>query len=178
MCTTTQIVSPLNAEAVRDARGRKEHVSDVLRQKGYALTTTRMALIEVLADVNGHICAEHLQAMVRQRHPDLKMNKTTVYRNLDTLIDLKLLAEMKDSEGRAQYELSMHSNQAHLKCVNCGAVQHMDEQMTAIISRQLTDRFGFTPNFTSYPIAGLCDVCRSNLRDGRFSNPSESSSSQ
>jgi len=53
-----------------------------------------------------HICADISCGPVSSRHPELRMNKTTVYRALDLLLDMGLVSEHKCGDGRAQYELA------------------------------------------------------------------------
>ena len=161
MCTSTSTANPSDAEAVLRVIKQKESLLNALREHGCALTSTREALVEILSEVNGHICAHHLLEMAKKRHPELRLNKTTVYRNLDTLTQLGLLAEMKDADGRAQYEVVPFRHEGHLRCIRCGRVEHLDQHSSAVMKEQLARVYGFVPDFGSYPISGLCKFCRS-----------------
>ena len=161
MCTSTCAVNPGDAEAVLRATRQKQSLMTALREHGYAMTSTREALIEIISEISGHICAQHLLEMARRRYPALRLNKTTVYRNLSTLARLGLLAEMKDADGRAQYEVVTFRHKGHLRCIRCGQVGHLDEESVSILKDQLVRTYGFVPDFESYPISGLCESCRS-----------------
>jgi Fe2+ or Zn2+ uptake regulation protein len=160
VCTSTYTADPSNAEAVLRTIRKKDFLLKALHEHGCALTSTREALVDILSEINGHICAQHLAEMAKARYPQLRLNKTTVYRNLDTLVQLGLLAEMKDADGRAQYEFVPFGHAGHLRCVRCGKVEHLDEESVASLKNRIFQTYGFVPDFQSYPISGLCKSCQ------------------
>jgi len=68
-----------------------------------------------------HICAEHILKGVVCAARRLRMNKTTVYRALDLLLESGLVIEHRGADGRAQYEPASRGRHSHLLCRRCGS---------------------------------------------------------
>lgn len=142
-----------------DASGRRQ-IAAALQERGLRLTPQRAAVCEVVFGCPGHICAEHILEAVTARHPHLKMNKTTVYRALDLLLELKLVTEHRCADGRAQYEPARRGRHSHLICRQCGELLELDERTVASLRETLRATHGFQAELESYPIFGLCASCR------------------
>jgi len=123
------------------------------------LTVQREAVCEAVFNCAGHICAEHILIAVSAGHPRLRMNKTTVYRTLDLLIDLGLVTEHKCGDGRAQYEPASRGRHSHMICRECGVLMDMDPELAVGISNGLRNRHGFRVDLESYPVFGVCPSC-------------------
>jgi len=142
-----------------DPAERKRIVS-VLRERGLRLTPHREAVCEALFNCPGHICAEHILDAVEAHRPHLEMNKTTVYRTLDLLLEAGLVIEHRCADGRAQYEPASRGRHSHLICRQCGELVDLDGQTVAALREGLRARHGFYAELESYPIFGLCATCR------------------
>jgi len=128
--------------------------------RGMHLTEQREEICEVIFGCPGHICAEHILEAVAERRPDLKVNKTTVYRALDLLQELDLVTEHKIGDGPALYEAASRGHHAHLICSKCGRSQDMDPQLAENLRIGLYARHGFQTELESHPIFGVCANCR------------------
>jgi len=155
MCTSTDA----GVWRKLDPSERREIIG-ALQQRGLRLTRQREAVCEAVFGCPGHICAEHILAVVESRHPGLGMNKTTVYRALDLLLDLGLVIEHKCGDGRAQYEPASRGRHSHMICRRCGRLLDLDESVAGAIRSGLRDRHGFQAELESYPLFGLCASCR------------------
>jgi Fur family ferric uptake transcriptional regulator len=87
------------------------------------------------------------------------MNKTTVYRTLDLLIDLDLVTEHKCGDGRAQYEPASRGRHSHMICRECGVMVDIDLDLAVGIVDSLRERHGFRADLEGYPLMGLCPRC-------------------
>lgn len=156
MCTST------NSGAWRRLdQAERIHLGETLQQRGLHLTKQRKQILEVIFGCPGHICAEHILAAVAERRPDLRLNKTTVYRALDLLQELDLVTEHKIGDGPAQYEAASRGHHAHLICEKCGQSQDMDAQLAENLRIGLHARHGFRAELESHPIFGVCAQCQS-----------------
>jgi Fur family ferric uptake transcriptional regulator len=137
-------------------------LTEAVRARGLHLTAQRRAVCEAVFGCPGHICAEHVLAVVRERWADARarVNKTTVYRTLDLLVDLELVSEHKCGDGPAQYEPASRGHHSHAICRRCGSLQNLDPAIAAELGEQLRTRHGFQADLESYPIIGLCASCR------------------
>lgn len=131
-----------------------------LQERGLRLTVQRQAVAEAVFNCEGHICADHILGSVAPHRPALRMNKTTVYRNLDLLLDLGLVMEHKCGDGRAQYEPASRGRHSHLMCYRCGQLLDMDAGAARVLSQDVMKRHSFDLDLESYPIFGLCHACR------------------
>ncbi|HEX2987729.1 MAG TPA: transcriptional repressor [Chloroflexota bacterium] len=155
MCTSTD--PGVGKRLATEARGQ---IVAALQGRGLRLTTQREAVCEAIFGCSGHICAEHILESVTVHHPGLRMNKTTVYRALDLLLELGLVSEHKCGDGRAQYEPASHGPHSHMICRRCGRLLDMDESVASAIRRRLGEEHGFQVELESYPVFGLCPECR------------------
>ncbi len=141
------------------SEAEQRHFEVSLRERGLDLTTQRRAVFEAIYGCSGHICAEHILDIVTKRYPDLKMNKTTVYRTLDLLLDLGLVSEHKCGDGSAQYEPSSRGPHSHLMCRRCGRLFDIDNILSARMREQILVHHDFLAELENYPIFGLCAAC-------------------
>ena len=142
-----------------DPAERRE-LAHALQRRGLQLTLQREAIYEAVLGCPGHICAEHLVAETSERHPGLKMDKTTVYRTLDLLVEMGLVSTHRFGDGPAQYEPASRGPHGHLVCQRCGAMINLDRSMLEGLCRPLLAQYGFAADLASYPILGLCASCR------------------
>jgi Fur family ferric uptake transcriptional regulator len=135
-------------------------LADLLHQRGLQLTMQRQAVYESVAGCPGHICAEHLQDAVQQRWPGLKMNKTTIYRNLDLLVSLGLISEHRCDGGPAQYEPAERGRHSHMICRRCGTMADLDPAILEFLERRILEQHGFRLELDNYPVSGVCARCQ------------------
>jgi Fur family transcriptional regulator, ferric uptake regulator len=131
-----------------------------LRERGHRLTLQRQLVFETILGCPGHICAEHILAEIGARRPSLRMDKTTVYRTLDLLVELRLVREHRCGDGAAQYEPAARGAHSHLLCSRCDTLFNLEETVAASLRESLVEALGFSPDLDAYPIRGLCAGCR------------------
>lgn len=152
--------SSVAAKAERLKSGDRDAIIAALRGRGLRLTVQREAVCETVFNCPGHICAEHILDAVSTRYPGLRVNKTTVYRTLDLLLELGLVLEHKCGEGRAQYEAASRGRHTHVICRGCGTLLDVDADLARTIRDALLSQHGFEAELESYPVQGLCSSCR------------------
>ena len=165
MCQGSAIARPpLPLEAKRAERQR---LRVALRSGGYAVTAQRRAAFDALLEANDHTCAEHILEAIQRDHPTWRVNKTTVYRNLDLFQSLGLIREMRREDGRAQYELALHGRHGHLICRRCGELFDLDSALATNLQQQLQQRSGFAVDLAGHALYGICDRCAAGSREDR-----------
>ena len=127
-----------------------------LRERGYRLTPRRLMVVEVLADCGGHITMEEILSKVTERHPST--NKTTVYRTLELLSQLGMVAVTDLGMGRLEYELQSHRHH-HLICEKCRARIEVDDSLLEPLRNGLLERYGFITNLDHFALFGICPAC-------------------
>lgn len=92
------------------------------------------------------------------------LNKTTIYRYLDKLEDSGDVVKYAGDEGRkALFQLVDRKRRCdqhlHLKCVECGALLHLDGPPMSTLAEQVYTEHGFMIQCRNSVIYGLCQEC-------------------
>lgn len=128
-----------------------------LRGLRVRVTPQRLLVLEALAALGGHVSADAILQWAAARYPAL--NLATVYRTLDLLISIGLVAQTDLGAGATQFELVGESPHHHLVCERCGAVGEMDAALLAPLQHRLLERYGFRANPRHVALFGLCREC-------------------
>ena len=129
-----------------------------LRRRGVRLTPQRRMILDAIAQSGGHVTAEQIHHRTRSVYPD--MNISTVYRNLERLLDLHLVAVTDLGGGRVCYEAIGDSRHHHLICHQCGEMIGLrDDCLDELRSRILAD-YDFAVDIDHLALWGLCPTCR------------------
>jgi len=138
-----------------------------LRQEGFRLTTAREAIIDLLKDSEEHLSAEDIYYRLHKRHPEIGL--TTVYRTLDLLSKMGIMAKFDAGEGRARYELSeSYGNKQHhhhLICTSCHKIidysEFLDDELQFLHKAEsgLSDKYGFKITGHTIQFKGTCPEC-------------------
>ncbi len=128
-----------------------------LRGLGVRVTPQRLLVLEGLEALGGHITADALLQWAAQRYPAL--NLATVYRTLDLLLSIGLIAQTDLGSGVTSFELVGESPHHHLVCERCGAVGELDAALLAPLQQRLMERYGFRANPRHVALFGLCREC-------------------
>ena len=129
-----------------------------LKEMGYRVTPQRVAILEALHDSDGHVTAEDIFARARARRRTV--NRSTVYRTLQLLAELGLVAETDFGEGRLVYHHIEKGHHHHLVCRKCGKVIDVDESILAPFEELLIRRFQFVADIRHLAITGHCLDCQ------------------
>ena len=84
-----------------------------LRQKGLRLTSQRELVLQAVRSL-GHATPEEVLAHVHKENPNI--NLSTVYRNLETLENVGLVAHTHLGHSGSTYHASEELNHLHLVC--------------------------------------------------------------
>ncbi|MBE9482181.1 MAG: transcriptional repressor, partial [Chloroflexi bacterium] len=100
-----------------------------LKEKGYRLTPQRKVILEILHQTDEHVTAENIYDRVRARLP--RANKSTIYRTLELLKKLNLVAETNLGGNSVYYHHIEQAHHHHLVCQECGAIIDLDESVVS-----------------------------------------------
>jgi Fur family ferric uptake transcriptional regulator len=151
----------------------QESLTDRLRRLRVRVTPQRLFVLEALELNSGHMTAEEIMRWASRRYPAL--NLATVYRALDLLTEVGLVAQTDLGGGAASYELVGDAPHHHLACEGCGAVIEMDEALLEGLRAEALRVYGFHARPRHLAIFGLCQGC---WEAGRGATPASPLSSQ
>lgn len=131
---------------------------ELLRGAGGRITTARRAVVTTLhAGDDHHVTAEDVAAAVQAEHPDVHLS--TVYRTLEALEELDVVARVDLGSGPAVFHLVDHAHH-HLVCTRCGRVEEAAADVVEPLAEVLDARYGFAATPHRLTVTGLCRDCR------------------
>ena len=74
----------------------------IVKNTGHRMTPQRLFILSAIRHAKGHITVSQIENTVRESYPTIDVS--TVYRNLTTLRDLRLVSETRIAGGESQYE--------------------------------------------------------------------------
>ncbi|MCB8994085.1 MAG: transcriptional repressor [Bacteroidales bacterium] len=129
---------------------------EVLKQSKLSLTSHRIELLKILATRERALSEKEIEGLMRGN-----CNRTTIYRNLNSLVEKKLVHRIL-SEEAVKYKLiavnqnnSSDPDHVHFECTNCNTTYCMEE--LEIKDFELPDGFQKTEN--QFIILGICKNC-------------------
>ncbi|MBN1640849.1 MAG: transcriptional repressor [Anaerolineae bacterium] len=129
-----------------------------LRERGLRLTPQRELVLSALHATEGLATADAIYAQVHSVASAVDVS--TVYRTLDLLQELGLVACIDMGDGERRYELlGVHGPHVHLICRACGEVSGIDLAEAQPLAAHLEERYGFVADLAHLSITGLCRSC-------------------
>lgn len=124
-----------------------------LRAAGLRLTPTRLKIFDILKKSSGPIS-------VGQIVDHLSAHKTTVYREITSLLQSGFISEVNVGDRKKWYELTSKSHHHHLVCINCSCITEVDLQDDLTPQEQAVSKNnGFKVLRHSLEFFGLCKSC-------------------
>ena len=129
-----------------------------LRERGFRLTPQREIVLSVMHEVEGLATVDEIYRRVRQRSAAVDIS--TIYRTLDLLQELQMVACVDPGDGQHRYELlGVHGPHIHLVCQSCGAVIGIEREAAQPLADRLWADHGFSVALDRLAIPGLCQPC-------------------
>jgi Fe2+ or Zn2+ uptake regulation protein len=135
--------------------------SMLLKKHGYRLTPVRSFIIEFLATHKKPFDVITIQANLAKALR--KVNKTTVYREIDFLLSQELIKEVNFGDGKKRYEIASLPHHHHLMCIDCNKIEDVIlEDELKPIEKKITKTSKFKIKKHTLEFFGLCAQCASN----------------
>jgi len=115
-------------------------------------------VVDALHSVEAHISAEEIFAKLKEKYP--YANISTVYRTLELLKELGLVAEIELGDGISRYHAREHSKHHHLICNKCGDTIELPEADLQPLAASLLTKHKFRADVRHLAIFGLCSKCQ------------------
>lgn len=141
-----------------DANQKAEHWLRSLQSNGYRLTSSRRAVVDVLAAAEHSLTAADLYKVARSHHKRLGL--VSVYRTLEKLEELGLVQRVHRPDGCHAYISALDGHQHLLLCESCGRVEVFRGDDLKEFSRRLEGESGFEIHEHWLQFFGLCSSCR------------------
>jgi Fe2+ or Zn2+ uptake regulation protein len=136
----------------------KASIIELLQSKGYKITDSRTMLLDILFEnIHQLLTIESLYDFMIKKKPTL--NKSTLYRNIETLQSLNLLFKKVGQNATASYKLiCSNKHHHHMICDACGKIVVYDQ-----CDFEKYDHFasanGFHLTGHTLELHGICEKC-------------------
>lgn len=97
-----------------------ERATHMLKGCGLKATSQRIAILEKILSSEGPLSAEMIVTALQPAHPELSLS--TIYRNLNLLVDKGVLTRLQLADERSHYQLVGSGHHHHLVCLGCNQV--------------------------------------------------------
>jgi Fur family ferric uptake transcriptional regulator len=142
-----------------------ETVAATLRGRGERMTQPRRAVVATLARTDDHLSAEEILVEASKAYPGV--NRSTIYRALETLADLGVVQHIHSGRAATMYHLTTdHGPHAHATCDRCGRVIDLPADVLASAAARLRADAGFVLDPGHVALAGLCRECAAGAPGG------------
>ena len=131
-----------------------------LKREGIRMTSIRSAMIDIFTKKHEPLSAVEILKMLGKY--TLRVNKTTVYREITFLLESKIIVPVTLTADQKQYEL-LKEHHHHLVCQNCHAIEEVDfeeiEELLSKIEKKMKKKNKFSKILHSLEFFGVCEKC-------------------
>jgi Fur family peroxide stress response transcriptional regulator len=129
----------------------------VFRENGLPLTVQRKVILEAILERTDHPTADQIYETVKDDLPGL--SKATVYRVLDTLVQVGVVQKVFHTDAVARFD-PMVSRHHHAICRRCGQLIDLEPEIVPDIPLPNIEPSGFEVTDYSINFTGVCLRCQ------------------
>ncbi|MBI5829006.1 MAG: transcriptional repressor [Chloroflexi bacterium] len=129
-----------------------------MREHGYRVTLQRQLILDAVCEGRGHTTFKEIYERARAKAPTI--NRTTVYRTLNFLCELRLVVAADIGNGRRVYEIAGDTPHHHLVCRRCGRVEQISHDVVRALLAAIERKSRFKVDMDHLVLLGLCPKCR------------------
>jgi Fur family ferric uptake transcriptional regulator len=139
------------------------NVNEDLKKKGYRNSNLRVAVLDILKQNPGPISISTLTMGLEKQH--LKPNKTSIYREISTLLKENVIEEFDLGEGKKRYELKPEKgHHHHIICTKCGKVDCLEvDSDLEKLTQQIEKKTNYKISKHNLDFEGLCVECQNKV---------------
>jgi Fe2+ or Zn2+ uptake regulation protein len=127
------------------------------RDKGYKITSIRKKIVAVFSKAEKPLSAQEIYKTLHAN--GFKVNKTTVYRELQFLLNEDYLIEVYLKPSETSYELKALVHHHHLICEICGHIDSVTNCLATSLEEGVYKKMGFRIERHSLEFYGTCAKC-------------------
>jgi len=125
---------------------------------GQRVTGQRRLLLDIIRKAPGHLDADELYRLAREKNPRLSLS--TVYRSLRLFTRLGLVEELHFEEEHHHYEEHPSQEHYHLVCLKCGKVTEFESAHIPALKKEVARAFRYKVKGAEIHLSGYCPACR------------------
>jgi Fur family peroxide stress response transcriptional regulator len=103
----------------------------ILAEKGLKVTPQRIAVLDIILNLNNHPTAENIEEYLRLNYPHVPIG--TVYKILDAFIEKGIISRVKTDKGIIRYD-AIQEKHHHLYCSESEKIEDFyDDELNKIL---------------------------------------------
>ncbi|MFZ9659132.1 MAG: Fur family transcriptional regulator [Arcobacteraceae bacterium] len=134
-------------------------LKELIQSKGMRYTEQRAIILEILLMSDGHLNADEILRVVRDKYPETNIGIATVYRTLSFLEESNLISSISFGLEGKKYENVSKEHHDHLICKACGTIYEFIDADIEAKQEQIAKDRNFEIHSHSMQIYGLCENC-------------------
>jgi Fur family ferric uptake transcriptional regulator len=134
-----------------------KYISD-LRQKGFRITQARTAILELFENTKKPISASSIHSMLLRL--GVNVNITTVYREIEFLVEKEILEKIPLKDSELYYELKDREHHHHLLCTSCGTIEDIALKSEKKLLEEVQNSTKYSINRHNISFFGYCPKCK------------------
>lgn len=120
------------------------------------LTKQGQEILDLIQASDGHMTADQIHSTLKQN--DVKIGIATVYRNLNTLFELKQINRVRHPELGFIYDKNTHEHY-HFRCVRCDKIQDVEIPYQSQMHAEVENELGVIVLSHDINFEGICANC-------------------
>jgi len=137
---------------------KSKEIKSMFHDKGFKCTPQRLAVLKVLQDTSAYLSINTIHLKVKEFLPDTGL--ATVYRSLETLVDLNLVVKVHLEDGCHSYVIAPEGHRHPIVCTDCNKVIEFAECPLDDLSKQISEDTGVQIKTHFLQLFGKCKECQ------------------
>jgi len=133
-------------------------IRSIFHEQGLKFTPQRKAVLKVLQDTHAYLSINKIHANVKEILPGTGL--ATVYRSLETLVDLELVVKVHLEDGCHSYTLAPEGHRHPIVCTDCSKVIEYTDCPIEDLSKKVSKDTGIPIQNHFLQLFGKCKECR------------------
>ena len=130
-----------------------------IKKKGHRVTKSRELICQILeSSGHAHFTVDELYKKVTKK--SMEVDLATVYRTLELLGEIGLIAHLHQAHGSGIYFLRNEENTMHLICISCNKIIDISFKTYNKINSLLKDETNFSTINNNFIYSGTCENCK------------------
>lgn len=137
-----------------------EELIEKLKDRGYRITKQRESILRIIIQADKPLTPLEI---IRGVQKENTVDKATIYRNLEFLIENSILKEIYFNDNYIRYELAGQKHHHHIVCKNCHQIIPIElkevEEILKTREKEIKKKYEFNEIDHSIEFFGTCNNC-------------------
>ena len=129
----------------------------ITRKTTTTMNKSEIKVISVLERVGGFASAQQLHQLLLRNGESIGL--TSVYRALQSLVDDKIVDQLRKDDGEAIYRLCGETHHHHLVCKSCGSTVEIEGSALEKWAKAVAEEHGYREVGHLAEVFGICRSC-------------------